>query len=38
MKWQKIYKNRLTTPEEAEKLVKSGDRIVSRTLQASRNC
>jgi 4-hydroxybutyrate CoA-transferase len=28
MKWQEIYKNRLTTPDEAVKIVKSGDRIV----------
>lgn len=28
MNWQEIYKNRLTTAEEAVKLVKSGDRIV----------
>lgn len=28
MKWQEIYKNRLRTPDEAVKLVKSGDRIV----------
>ncbi|MDR3566330.1 MAG: acetyl-CoA hydrolase/transferase C-terminal domain-containing protein [Negativicutes bacterium] len=28
MKWQEVYKDRLKTPEEAVKLVKSGDRIV----------
>lgn len=28
MKWQEVYKNRLRTPDEAVKLVKSGDRIV----------
>jgi Acetyl-CoA hydrolase len=28
MKWQEVYKKRLTTPEEAVKLVKSGDRVI----------
>ncbi len=28
MKWQEIYKSRLTTPDEAVKLVKSGDRVI----------
>ncbi len=28
MSWQEIYKERLTTPDEAVKIIKSGDRIV----------
>jgi 4-hydroxybutyrate CoA-transferase len=28
MKWQELYKSRLRTPDEAVKLIKSGDRIV----------